>query len=199
MTDEYKSIKEKSEGFFKDRNSKFIAFAYPINEADEIKAILDDLRKQFHDARHFCYAYVLGIEQDIYRANDDGEPAGSAGLPIYRQILSSELTNVFVVVIRYFGGTKLGVPGLINAYKTATKDAFDNAVIVKKYLTKVYTIQYPYELTNEVQRLINDTGAKIVHQEFTEICKQSMEIRLKNEEIFLQKTAQMEALLIVYV
>lgn len=130
FVDEYLTISKPSEGLFKDRGSKFLAFAYPVSSEDEIKEIQEHLRSEYHDARHHCYAYMLGKDKNVFRANDDGEPSSTAGKPILGQIKSYDLTNILIVVIRYFGGTKLGVSGLINAYKTAAEEALKNAKII---------------------------------------------------------------------
>ncbi|MDL2242882.1 YigZ family protein, partial [Bacteroidales bacterium OttesenSCG-928-K03] len=133
IKDTYKTLAKKSEGYFRDKGSKFIAFAYPINSEEEVKEILNELKKQYYDARHHCYAYRLGVDKDEkYRINEDGEPPGSAAKPIFGQILSYDLTNILIVVIRYFGGTKLGIPGLINAYKTVSKETIANNEIIEK-------------------------------------------------------------------
>ncbi|PLX14682.1 MAG: YigZ family protein, partial [Marinilabiliales bacterium] len=134
FVDQYLTISKPSEGLFKDRGSKFLAFAYPVSSEEEIKAFQEQLRSDYHDARHHCYAYMLGPKKENYRANDDGEPSSTAGKPILGQIRSFDLTNILIVVIRYFGGTKLGVGGLINAYKTAAEEALKNAKIIRKTL-----------------------------------------------------------------
>ena len=138
--DTYKTIENKSEGVFKDRGSKFIALAYPIGSENEAKKILADVRKEYHDACHHCYAYRIGADKQQFRSSDDGEPSGTAGKPIFNQIQSKDLTNIFIVVVRYFGGTLLGVPGLINAYKSATLDALNNAVSVIRTINDVYEV-----------------------------------------------------------
>ena len=129
--DSYRTIKTLSQGLYKDKGSKFMAFAYPVSEQESIKPIIDDIKKTYHDARHHCYAYMIGYQRQIWRANDDGEPSGTAGKPILGQINSAELTNILIVVIRYFGGILLGTSGLINAYKCAAADAISNAEIVE--------------------------------------------------------------------
>jgi uncharacterized YigZ family protein len=151
--DFYLTVAKDSEGFYKEKGSKFLAFAYPVSNEEEIKEKLEALRKQFYDARHFCYGYIFGLAAEHYRANDDGEPNHSAGDPILGQIKSNELTNTLVVVVRYFGGTKLGVGGLITAYKTAAAEALAQNEIIEKPITKSFTLMFPYEEMNEVQRL----------------------------------------------
>ncbi|HYW95669.1 MAG TPA: YigZ family protein, partial [Bacteroidales bacterium] len=140
--DNYLTIKQRGEGLYKEKGSKFIGFALPVESEDHIKGELESIRKNFHDARHHCYAWRLGPDMELYRANDDGEPGNSAGKPILGQIESRKLTNVLVVVVRYFGGTLLGVGGLINAYRTAASEALDRSVIVKKYVYQGYAIRF---------------------------------------------------------
>jgi len=164
--DIYYTLKANSEGLYKEKGSKFIAHAYPVKTETDIKEILATLRKTYHDARHHCYAYILGYDKSAYRVNDDGEPSGTAGKPIYGQLLSHDLTNVLVVVIRYFGGTLLGVSGLIRAYKLATKDAIDNATIIEKTVKDVYTIAFTYEAINDVMKCLKDNEVDFMHQKF---------------------------------
>ncbi len=176
-SDEYQSIKEPAEGLYKEKGSKFIARAYPIQDENEIKAILADLRKTFHDARHHCYAYRLGLNGEQYRANDDGEPSGSAGNPIFGQLRSFNLTNTLVVVVRYFGGTKLGVSGLINAYKSAARDALLQSEIVKHWQMTCFWLDFAYTDLNLVMRMLKEEEAQILHQEFTDRCRIQVNIR----------------------
>lgn len=168
--DTYNTINKPTTGLFKDRGSKFLAFAHPIKDEDDAKLIIDDLKKTYHDARHHCYAYRLGRDMDNFRANDDGEPSSSAGKPILNQIDALDLTNVIVVVVRYFGGTLLGVGGLINAYKNATADALSKAQIINKTIDDVYKVEYSYEATNEVLRILNEEKLQQVSAEFNESC-----------------------------
>ena len=142
IKDEYKSIAARSEGLFKDNGSRFIAFAFPVETVEDVKDIVDRLKKEYHDARHHCYAYRLGYRGDVFRANDDGEPSGSAGRPILGQIDSLGLSDVLVVVVRYFGGIKLGIPGLIRAYKTSTSDALSQAETVRKVACKAFRLDF---------------------------------------------------------
>ena len=142
--DSYKSIAARAEGLFKDNGSRFIAFAYPVETEDQVKEIVGNLKKEYHDARHHCYAYRLGHLGDSFRSNDDGEPSGSAGRPILGQIDSAGLSDVLVVVVRYFGGIKLGIPGLIRAYKTSTSDALSNARVVEKTASRNFRLDFPY-------------------------------------------------------
>jgi len=158
FSDTYKTIAGESKGLFKDRGSRFIAIAVPLSTPEEIKSKLDELRKEYHDARHHCYAWVLAPDRQAWRVNDDGEPSGTAGRPILGQINSRELTNVLVVVIRYFGGTLLGVSGLINAYRSAADDALSNALVVEKYVTESWLVTFPYTTMNDVMKVLKDEG-----------------------------------------
>lgn len=190
--DNYLTIENASQGLFKEKGSKFLSFAYPVESEDQVKQILEKLRKEYYDARHICYAYMLGSDQSHYRANDDGEPNHSAGDPILGQIRSKGLTNVLVVVVRYFGGTKLGVPGLINAYKTAAADALDSAKVVEKVVRESLTIHFEYPSMNDVMRLIKEHDIEINQQEFGIQCNMNLKIRKSQlievkEKLILQK------------
>jgi len=169
--DTYKTIKDPSEGYFIDKRSKFYAFAYPVETEDEIKKHLTVLKKKYYDARHHVYAWILGADKTHYRINDDGEPSGSSAKPIYGQLLSNDLTNILIVVVRYFGGIKLGVPGLINAYRTAAQDAIQNAEIIEKAIEDCFELRYDYLLMNEVMKILKDEPITIVYQEFDNQCK----------------------------
>jgi uncharacterized YigZ family protein len=151
--------------------------ALPVSSEEEVRAALDGLRKAYHDANHHCYAYRLGLENQSYRVNDDGEPSGSAGKPIYGQILSMGLSDILVVVIRYFGGTKLGIPGLIHAYRTATREALEQARIIEKIIRVQYCITFEYQMMNEIMRLLKEDDIKIIHQTATEGCEITFQIR----------------------
>lgn len=187
MEDAYKTISKTSEGEYKEKGSKFLAFAFPVSNESEVKAHLEALRKQYYDARHHCYAYVIGQEYDQYRANDDGEPNHSAGDPILGQIKSKNLTNTLVVVVRYFGGTKLGVGGLINAYKVAAEEALLSNSIITIEITNTYTLHYGYETTNEVMRLVNDFNIEIVEQRYEVECFMKVNVKLGLEVSFNNK------------
>ena len=178
--DSYKTIVSHTEGFFKDRGSKFISHAYPVKTEQEVKDILAQLRKDYYDARHHCYAYILNPDKSAFRINDDGEPSGSAGKPIHGQLLSYDLTNVLVVVIRYFGGTKLGIPGLINAYREATRDALDQAEIITLTVDEYFEIEYEYPLMGNVMRIIKDENLEQINTQFEINCKIEMKVR-KND------------------
>lgn len=180
--DNYYEIETESEGLFKEKGSKFIARAFPVFHEEEVKPILNQLRKEYYDARHHCYAYILNPDKSAYRTNDDGEPSNSAGKPIYGQLLSHDLTNILVVVIRYFGGTKLGIPGLINAYKSATKDAIDNNKIVKRTVRDVYSLNFEYPLMNVVMRFIKDENLESLKNIFEISCYMEIGVRKSESE-----------------
>jgi uncharacterized YigZ family protein len=186
IKDSFLSVEGESRGVYREKASKFLAVAMPVSSEEEVKAILDDLRKAYHDANHHCYAYRLGLENQAYRINDDGEPSGSAGKPIYGQILSMGLSDLLVVVIRYFGGTKLGIPGLIHAYRTAAREALEKAVIVEKIIRVEFTVTFDYPMMNEIMRILKEEGVKIVHQTAMERCeiifhiRQSHAIKIEN-------------------
>jgi len=168
--DTYLTIEKPAEGIFRDRGSKFLAFAYPINGDDDIKAIIAQLKSEHPKANHHCWAMRLGIDRSVFRVNDDGEPSGTAGRPILNTLLSRNITNIAVVVVRYFGGTLLGVPGLINAYKTATEEALNTAKIIEKTLNDIYTIRFEYPQMNDVMKVIKDDGLEILEQQFDNTC-----------------------------
>ena len=178
MTDEYKTITEIiGEGFYSEKRSKFLAFAHHVETIDEIKDILASYRKKYYDARHVCYAYVLGADKADFRANDDGEPSSTAGKPILGQINSYDLTNVLVIVVRYYGGVHLGTGGLIVAYRTAAADALDHATIETRLVEEVITYSFPYPMMNAVMRVIKEMQPRIVSQTFDNTCSISMSIR----------------------
>ncbi|MDL2296355.1 IMPACT family protein [Bacteroidales bacterium OttesenSCG-928-B11] len=166
--DTYKTIAKISTGIYTEKGSKFLAFAYPVKTESEIKEIVGNCKKEYYDARHHCYAYILGADQAAYRINDDGEPSGTAGRPIYGQLLSNGITDVLVIVVRYFGGTKLGVPGLINAYKTAAAEAIQANEIVEKYVEEYYRIAFDYAGMNSVMQILKNTAVKILSQGYEE-------------------------------
>jgi uncharacterized YigZ family protein len=175
--DTYRTIEKPAEGQFRDRGSKFLAFAYPINNEIDIKAILAKLKTEHPKANHHCWAMRLGIDRSVFRINDDGEPSGTAGRPILNTLLSRDLTNVIVIVVRYFGGTLLGVPGLINAYKSATEEALKQAVIIEKTVNDIYSIQFDYTRMNQVMRIIKEGNLTILEQQLDSICNIKIEIR----------------------
>jgi uncharacterized YigZ family protein len=175
--DSYQTIEAPAEGFFKDRGSKFYGYAYPINSEEDTKPLLTILREVHPKAVHHCYAYRLGLDRNQYRANDDGEPSGSAGRPILNTLYSKDLTNILVVVVRYFGGSLLGVPGLINAYKTATEEAIAQATVVTKYVCDEYEVLFPYEAMNDVMKMVKSNNLEVVEQVFEMDCKLVLLIR----------------------
>lgn len=185
MKDHFFTISGEGSGLYKEQGSKFLAFSYPVDSLEAINTHLESLRKQFHDARHHCYAYILGEEGDQIRANDDGEPNHSAGDPILGQIRSTGLTNTLVVVVRYFGGTKLGVSGLIHAYKTSAEEALGNTKKVKQFITFPIQISYPYESTNEVMKLVDNYQLSITNQDFSESCLLEANVVISNKSNLL--------------
>ncbi|OFX47773.1 MAG: YigZ family protein [Bacteroidetes bacterium GWC2_33_15] len=197
--DEYLTISKPSEGLFKDRGSKFIALAFPVTSENEVKEILEKLRNDYHDARHHCYAYMLGPEKNMYRANDDGEPSGTAGKPVLGQIKSFDLTNVLIVVIRYFGGTKLGVSGLIHAYKTAAEEALKSAEIIKKILLDYYQLKFEYPAMNEIMRILKEENIEQIDQKFDLSCSITIRFRKADTEKVLSKFDRVEKLKIEFV
>ena len=166
----YRTIAKESEGLYKEKGSRFIALAYPVRTEEEVKQHVADVKKKYYDARHHCYAYILGANKDAYRMNDDGEPSGTAGRPIHGQLLSKDLTDTLIIVIRYFGGIKLGVSGLINAYKTAAKDALDNNTIVEKFVEEDYQLRFPPLSMNKVMQLLKRETVKITDQQYDTDC-----------------------------
>ena len=188
--DTFKSIASPSRGLFKDNGSRFIALAYPVTTEEEIKSIITSVRKEYHDARHHCYAYRLGYRRDISRANDDGEPSSSAGKPILGQIDSMELSDILVVVVRYFGGIKLGIPGLIRAYRSSTADALDHAEIVEKTAVRRYRLTFGYMDMNGVMKVLKDLGLQAVKQDFGMECSLETDVRLSLAEAFEEKIGQ---------
>ena len=187
IEDSYKSVAGLSEGLFKDNGSRFIALAYPVESEEQVKEIVAGLRKEYHDARHHCYAYRIGLKGEVWRASDDGEPSGSAGRPILGQIDSLGLSDVLVVVVRYFGGIKLGIPGLIRAYKTSTADALANAAIVTKVAGRTYRIGFDYLNMNGVMKVLKDLDLPVKEQNFGESCSLVTRVRLSQDEIFKEK------------
>lgn len=175
--DIYKTIDEPSEGIFRDKGSKFIAYAYPFKDENKVKEIIAELKSMHPKARHHCWAYRLTPDRTVFRVNDDGEPSGTAGRPILNVLLSMDVTNIMVVVVRYFGGTLLGVPGLINAYKSATQEALQIAEIVEKTVNDVYEVTFDYIQMNDVMRIIKETEVIVLSQDFDTKCKITFEIR----------------------
>ena len=194
MSDTYKTIIAPTEGIYKEKGSKFLSFAIPVSSADEVKEIVKNYRKEYYDSRHVCYAYMLGADRKEFRANDDGEPSGTAGRPILGQINSRELTNILVIVVRYFGGILLGTGGLVVAYKEATTDALDQAEVVEKTVDESISIIFDYVLMNEVMRIIKDTNAQISSQNFEDQCAMQLSIRKQDAVLLSSKLAKIYGL-----
>ena len=192
--DTYSSIASRSDGLFKDNGSRFIAQAYPVETEEQVKDIVERLRKEYHDARHHCFAYRLGLDGGRWRASDDGEPSGSAGRPILGQIDSAGLSDVLVVVIRYFGGIKLGIPGLIRAYKTSTADALSQATVVEKVAGKDFRVSFPYLSMNAVMKMAKDLSLPQSGQSFAEQCGMVLRVRLSSEADFLERASHIDGL-----
>lgn len=193
--DTYRTIESPAEGIYKDKGSRFLAFAYPVRCEGEIKELVDKLKGQYYDARHHCYAWRLGMPGEPgerTRLNDDGEPAGSAARPIFGQLLSRELTQVLVVVVRYFGGIKLGVPGLIAAYKAATADALEAAKIITLTENRHLTVEFSYLAMNEVMKAVKDFGPRIIRQDFDNLCRMELEIRRRDSESLARRLKETE-------
>jgi len=195
--DTYLTIETASEGIFKDKGSKFIAFAYPVSSENDLKVRLDILKKEHHSARHHCWAYRIGKDGEIWRANDDGEPSNSAGKPILGQIQSKGLSNVGVIVVRYFGGTLLGVSGLMHAYKEATADALVNAKIIEVQIELEYRVSFPFEMMNDVMKFLKDNTAKIIAQTYDTACCIDFKIRKTKEKLVLESLNKIEGVNII--
>jgi uncharacterized YigZ family protein len=188
--DAYQTIKHPAEGLFKEKGSKFLAFAWPVQTEDEISGHLEAVKKKYHDARHHCYAWELGTDGMNFRMNDDGEPSGTAGKPILGQIHSYELTNVLVVVVRYFGGVKLGTGGLIQAYKAATVDALEQAEKVDYTIDKSFTIRFAYDMMNPVMRVVDEEGLNVKEQIFEADCRLTLSVRESKYEGLVDRFQQ---------
>lgn len=191
--DSFLTISTPSEGLFKDRGSRFLGFAYPVRSDDEARNLWLQLKELHPKAVHWCYAYRLGTDRNRYRASDDGEPSGSAGKPILNVLYSRGLTNVLVVVVRYFGGTLLGVPGLINAYKTATELALDEATVIQGYVTVAYQVSFPYESMNSVMKVVKEMELEIRNPVYEMDCRLDVEVRKAQAEEFLEKCSRGES------
>lgn len=180
MKDSYKTIENASEEtLFKDKNSKFYGYAFPVLNESDVKLAIDNLKKKHHTARHFCYAWQLGTETIRFRANDDGEPNNSAGMPIYGQIQAFDVTNILIVSVRYFGGTKLGVGGLIQAYKNSAQITLEASIIIEKTIDVIYALNFEYDLMNKVMRVVKENNLKITHQKLELNCKFHVSVRKK--------------------
>jgi uncharacterized YigZ family protein len=192
MIDEYKTItKQTAEGFYSEKRSKFFAFAHHVETVEEIKELLAAYRKKYYDARHVCYAYMLGAERTDFRANDDGEPSSTAGKPILGQINSAELTDILIVVIRYYGGVNLGTSGLIVAYREAAADAIAHAVMEVRQVEEMVKYDFPYVMMNDVMRVVKDMSPRIVSQEYDNTCSITLAIRKSEAEQLKNKLAKL--------
>jgi uncharacterized YigZ family protein len=193
-SDIYKTIASTSQGIFKEKGSRFVSFAVPISSQEEIKPIIDKIRKEHHEARHHCYAYIIGHERIIWRVNDDGEPSGTAGRPILGQINSFGLTNIIIVVSRYFGGTLLGVSGLINAYRSAAESALRNAELTEKTVNEYYKITYPYISMNDVMKILKEENIGQSEQSFDIECHILLNFRVSVKEKVLNRLSRIDGL-----
>ncbi len=196
MKDQYRTIAAEATGLYKEKGSKFLAFAYPVTTEEEIKERLAALRERYFDARHHCYAYALGAEREAFRINDDGEPSSTAGRPIYGQILSNDLTNILIVVVRYFGGIKLGVPGLINAYKSATADAIANSEICERLVMAEFRIEFDYSVMNDVMKIVKEESPEVSERNFGNSCSMVLSVRLSEADKFRARLEGVESLAI---
>ena len=191
MTDEYKTIKGTSEGYYTEKRSKFLAFAHHVETTDEVKDIVAGYRKKYYDARHVCYAYMLGAERKEFRANDDGEPSSTAGKPILGQINSNELTNILIVVVRYYGGVNLGTSGLIVAYREAAADALTHATIETRQVEEIVKYSFAYPQMNDVMRIVKDMNPRIISQTFENTCEIVLSIRKSEAEQLRSRLAKL--------
>ncbi len=191
MTDEFKTIKNTSEGFYSEKRSKFLAFAHHVETLDEIKELLALYRKKYYDARHVCYAYMLGAAREDFRANDDGEPSSTAGKPILGQINSNELTDVLIVVVRYYGGVNLGTSGLIVAYREAAADAIAHAEVEMRQVEEHITYDFPYVMMNDVMRIVKDMQPRIVSQTYDNTCRIVLAIRQSDAPKLRQRLSKL--------
>ncbi len=194
--DTYKTIVGQSEAAIRERSSKFLALAYHVTTAEQVKEIMDGLRKKFYDATHHCYAYRLGPKGEDFRANDDGEPSGTAGKPILGQLLSREITDCLVVVVRWFGGTKLGVPGLIEAYKESTAAVLDVCRVEERTVDRVLRLHYPFESMDGVMRAVKAVGPKVLEQTFDNVCTMRLAVRLSLADQLLGRLEKVEGITI---
>ncbi len=197
--DTYKEIKSATKGTYKEKGSKFIAYAFTVFLEDEVKEKLEEVKKLEHSARHHCYAYILHPDKSAQRANDDGEPSSTAGKPILGQILSKDLTNILIVVVRYFGGVKLGVPGLIRSYKTAASQAILEATIITKTIREQYEVSFKYPQMNDVMRLVKEFDLEVVNTDFQIDCKLIISVPKSKEEMVIEAFKKNHELSIKYV
>lgn len=195
--DSYQSILQRAEGIYKEKGSKFLSFAIPVCSVDDAKMVLQSFRANYHDARHICYAYVIGYPNSVVRSSDDGEPSGTAGKPILAQIQAKQLSDVMVVVVRYFGGVLLGTGGLVVAYREATVDALNNTTVYTKIVEQALTIQCAYPQLNEVMKIIKDNNLTIISQTLEISCSLKVQIRLSNFEIITERLKQVHGLQVI--
>lgn len=196
--DSYRTIEAESQGLYRERGSKFIAVAFPVSDTEQVKEITERVRKEYHDARHHCYAYMLGPERIVWRVNDDGEPSGTAGKPILGQINSNDLTDILIVVVRYFGGTLLGVSGLINAYRSAAADAIANAVIKSVRVTREVTIEFSYISLNDVMKIIKENPEiRQISHDFDNNCSMVLSVPLSLEQAITEKLHKISGIRII--
>ena len=191
MTDEYKTISGTSEGYYTEKRSKFLAFAHHVETTDEVKDIVAGYRKKYYDARHVCYAYMLGAKRLEFRANDDGEPSSTAGKPILGQINSNELTNILIVVVRYYGGVNLGTSGLIVAYREAAADALAHATVETRQVEEIVKYSFAYPQMNDVMRIVKDMNPRIISQTFENTCEIVLSIRKSEAELLCSRLAKL--------
>ena len=191
MTDEYKTISGTSEGYYTEKRSKFLAFAHHVDTLDEVKELVAGYRKKYYDARHVCYAYMLGAERKEFRANDDGEPSSTAGKPILGQINSNELTNILIVVVRYYGGVNLGTSGLIVAYREAAADAIAHANVETRQVEEIVKYSFAYPQMNDVMRIVKDMNPRIISQTFENTCEIVLSIRKSEAEQLRSRLAKL--------
>ena len=191
MNDEYKTIASLSEGFYSEKRSKFLAFAHHVDSIDEVKELLIGYRKKYYDARHVCYAYMLGAERTDFRANDDGEPSSTAGKPILGQINASELTDILIVVVRYYGGVNLGTSGLIVAYREAAADAIAHAVIQTRQVEEIICYDFPYVMMNDVMRIVKEMQPRVISQTYDNTCQIKLSIRQSQAPLLREKLAKL--------
>jgi len=194
MEDTFKTIKDTAEGLLTEKKSKFLAYAIPLSDVNEVKTIVEKYRKEYYDARHVCWAYMLGAERKDFRANDDGEPSGTAGKPILGQINSNELTDILILVIRYFGGIKLGTSGLITAYKGAAAEALANAEFIEKTVDMDIAFKFEYPFMNDVMKIVKDMEPQIITQHFDMDCSMTLRIRKSLYSQLIERLEKVESL-----
>ena len=197
--DTYLTIEDRAGGVYKEKGSKFISLAFPVTTQEEIKEIVKDIKKEYFDARHHCYAYILGHDKSVFRTNDDGEPSSTAGKPIYGQLLSRDLTNILVVVVRYFGGTKLGVSGLIQAYKQATIDVLNNSKIIEKTVDEVYSVSFDYSLMNDVMKVMKEYDLHQQNHKFENDCYLEFRIRKRDSKVVVDNLKFIDNVLVEFI